>query len=494
MISLKINNLRGIDTFDLSIPFEKGLYAITGENGIGKSTIFTALAKLVYKGALQGYFRSDGESGSFIEYTLGEKQNRYEKKGSNWIKSAEGDEIKVDGFYEGSLIFGSRFVDMHKSKLWKTHQIKDEHLSDADDFVYKNMGFILKNNESHYTGLKRVKRKELAKGLGFDGLPYFIKKSENWLSQLYMSSGELLLIGLLHFINERIRYKNRYKNSNTSLILIDEIELALHPSAQERLAVFLNKISSDHNLCIYFATHSVQIICNIRPERLFHIQKNISNQLEVVNPCYPAYATRSLYTNDGFDFLFLVEDELAKYAIDKIIRENSLSSRRLIKVLPCGSWDKTLELQNEMLTSSLAGKSCKIFSILDGDIKQECEQKYQKGHKFHGLQKTFLPIKSIEKFIMEKLITNIDADFATTFGDTFYSYRSLPDIISDFRSKTTPKDDSNGKKLFLVLKKCAEEQGYSDEVFKRQVCEFILGRTDFSALQRYLTGIVGQNV
>ena len=40
-----------------------------------------------------------------------------------------------------------------------------------------------------------------------------------------------------------------------------------------------------------------------------------------------------------------------------------------------------------MLTSSLAGKSCKIFSILDGDIKQECEQKYQKGHKFHGLQK-----------------------------------------------------------------------------------------------------------
>lgn len=39
----------------------------------------------------------------------------------------------------------------------------------------------------------------------------------------------------------------------------------------------------------------------------------------VTNPCYPAYATRNLYGDDGYgnDMVVLVEDDLAKLIIEK---------------------------------------------------------------------------------------------------------------------------------------------------------------------------------
>ncbi|AZN35883.1 AAA family ATPase [Iodobacter ciconiae] len=79
---------------------------------------------------------------------------------------------------------------------------------------------------------------------------------------------------MLSFINERLKFKQSRSNSNCSLMIIDEIEIALHPSAQERLAKFLHETSAKYNFCIYFATHSIQIINHIKPSKIFHLKKN----------------------------------------------------------------------------------------------------------------------------------------------------------------------------------------------------------------------------
>lgn len=42
-LTLEINNLRSIKDFKISLPIKKGVYAITGSNGIGKSTVLNAL-------------------------------------------------------------------------------------------------------------------------------------------------------------------------------------------------------------------------------------------------------------------------------------------------------------------------------------------------------------------------------------------------------------------------------------------------------------------
>jgi DNA repair ATPase RecN len=79
MIELDILNVKNITNLKISLPYKKGLYAITGINGIGKSTIFTALAKLVYKSALDKYLKFDGDGTSKIAYTLDGVTNVFEK-------------------------------------------------------------------------------------------------------------------------------------------------------------------------------------------------------------------------------------------------------------------------------------------------------------------------------------------------------------------------------------------------------------------------------
>ena len=46
-ISIKIKNVKNIQNANLAFPFSKGLYAIVGENGCGKSTVMLAMSLMV---------------------------------------------------------------------------------------------------------------------------------------------------------------------------------------------------------------------------------------------------------------------------------------------------------------------------------------------------------------------------------------------------------------------------------------------------------------
>lgn len=472
----------------MELPYEKGLYAITGENGVGKSTILAALSKLFYPGALTMAFQYESV-GAKVSLLLDGLENVWIKKAGGWQKDGANPEIKCDGTIESSLIFGSRFANVHKDFIKQVNKVQDYDLMDADTFVVENLGLILRKDKNFYKGLKRIQSDTIAQDLGFNRVSYFWTNSEKKtkLAQLFMSSGELLLIGLLDFIN-RQKFHRVKNNVSKSIVLIDEIELALHPSSQQRLVQLLGRLALENELCIYTATHSIQIINGIEPSKIFHIERNFANNLQVTNPCYPAYATRSLYTNDGFDFLLLVEDVLARHIIEKIIKKYDLSASRLIKILPCGGWKETLYMHHDFAESFIAGKSCKIFSILDGDIQDECNAFCDKNKKFSVLGKRFLPIKSMEKYIRENLVVSPNAEFAKKFGDTFFSYKSLNEILSEYREKK--KDTKDGKELWNYLIEYAMQQGKSKELFESEVCEFIYENEDFSSLDNHLKTVL----
>ena len=358
--------------------------------------------------------------------------------------------------------------------------MNDSDLMVADDFVQQQLSLILHGVKDYYPALKKIKSKDLAfHKFKFRGVPYFIDYGGQLLSQYSMSTGECLLISLLHFLNVTV-IRNRDQVS-AKFIIIDEVELALHPSALKRLIDLLDELSQKHNLVIYFSTHSIELVRYISPSRIFFLQRGIHGDISVINPCFPAYATRSLFDHDGYDFLILVEDELAKYIVKKIIEENDLLESRLVHVLPCAGWENTLALHADIVNSKLVGIGRTVLSVLDGDIENECKEKFIRRGIYNNLNVRFLPIKSVEKYLFDKLWVNADSKFTKKFGDKFFQIRSLLDILQDFKNNF-PVKKQLPKNLWGLIRACAEEQNLREKEFLTKVSEFIYEIENFDEL------------
>lgn len=489
LLKLKIRNLKSINNLEINIPLQKGLFILCGENGLGKSTLFSVLSKLVYQGAFTNYFRNTGNSETYISFTYNGKVDEWIKS-PNWRrKDNNQDEISIKGFYEGSFIFGNRFSDANKELLKNLYKLakNSQDLVPASDFVIKNLGIILKDNKDYYVSLKKIKNRKKYENYGFKNNPYFWEFNGDLIFQMSMSSGEYLLLNLLHFIDERIKYLRRSNNNDLSLIFLDEIEMALHPSAQKRLTDFLQENSQTYNLCIYCATHSTQMFNKINPHNIFYLEKSINNSIRMINPCYPAYITRDLYINDGFDYIILVEDRLAKIIVEKTIKNIQPNNMvKLIHIIPCGGWEKTLELQDDFIKNTVAGQNCEIVSILDADIKKNVNG----DDKWKNLNKRFLPIDSIEKYLKKYLINEPDQSLFDNIGSAIYTSRSLKDIIKDYKENYPQDKDENGKKLYKLLQDCANDIGININNFNNEICTIVLKNIDCSKFEESLKSLL----
>lgn len=482
-LKVKIKNLKNIKDFSLAIPIEQGLHVIAGSNGIGKSTIMGLLAEPFRPSVLWTIF-NHANTDSSVEYTYEDKCDLWERVGDKWeVQGKKNQSIRIDGFIEGSIIHGTRFADSNVLELSKS--VKDEHLVPADDFINENFNYIL-HGKRFYPTIKKIKNRRIAEGLGFDSVPYFMEYEDRLLSQFWLSSGENLLLSLLHFLNNKIFQQKRKGSKYISLILIDEVELALHPVAISRLTTLLNKLSKEYNLSVYFSSHSTELLRSVDPKNIFYLQSLPNKSIEVINPCYPAYATRFLYNQDGYDILVLPEDELAKFVIDKIITSQRLYEGKLIHILPCGDWRNTVRLHKEILESNLTSHSTKVISVLDGDVTNDFDQEKRKDAALKRINVAFLPIPSLEKYLHEHLIDDVDASFFRELNDRFYRKTSLDEVIAAYQQSDI---DRKGKRLWQRMVASIGDEGMSENEFLREICSSIYSRLNVSALTRRIEGL-----
>ena len=488
-INLKINNIKHIISADLDIPLEKGVYGIVGNNGCGKSTVLLSLAQLISRHHLGILQKEDFcFEKSSIEYDYKGQVDKWSctQNGNNlfWRCNDHQKATRFNGLYEGSLFYGTRFNDSRKiDSLLEQGKIDLADIVDSDDYVKKEMSFILHGNHDHYKGLKRIKNRHVTKDLGLKNAPYFNEVNESLISQYRMSSGECLLLSLLHFVYNSIVRKTLSKEQKI-LVLIDEIELALHPIAVSRLLDLLNVLSNENdNLVVLLTTHSPEVIRKLKPSNLLKIE-NEGGVISLESHCYPSYLIRDVYSHDGYDFLLLTEDVLAKAIVDKILFTNKLTTSKLVHIVPVGGWKNVLTLHRELLRWNVLGLGKQIISILDGDIKDDVPV------DFKEIKKLFLPIKSIEKYLYEVAVEKSNPGLRKVLNDKYFTIKSLDTLVMEHHKRYPLQPKQPDKRFYFGLKKDFESRGISEESFINNLVDDLLENVDFSRLTKSLTQLL----
>ena len=73
-LDIEISEIKNIKKAIVSIPLNKGIYGIIGNNGTGKSTIMTCLAQAVFSHSLDALREEDIREESYVLLNDGEKR------------------------------------------------------------------------------------------------------------------------------------------------------------------------------------------------------------------------------------------------------------------------------------------------------------------------------------------------------------------------------------------------------------------------------------
>ncbi len=174
--------------------------------------------------------------------------------------------------------------DWHKNKEHFINDIEQIIRNDANrqDVAAKNEGreiqIVTKTIENFIEGYSNLRIKRLPR-------PHMlVDKNGETFNLEQLSDGEKNLIALVGDIARRLSIANPNSNKpleGDGIILIDEVDLHLHPSWQRLIIPKLTELFP--NCQFFITTHSPQVLSHVKPENIF-LLKNENNELSYSKP------------------------------------------------------------------------------------------------------------------------------------------------------------------------------------------------------------------
>ena len=358
----ELKNLRNVSV-EFATP---GLTAIMGINGSGKSTILHALA-CCYQ-PLQNKDRENYKFSMFFtpnpdslwqgskftiihDYRRG--QQLYRDKEEVFTKATDRWSPKYSRRISRHVIFlGIRTcapaIELESQSSF-IHYGTTPRIDQLANRVKEKAGLIM--NRNYFTYNVHTTTRSQYIGVGHQDIQY---------SALSMGAGEQRIFKILESI---------FGAPRNSLIIIDEIDLLLHPNALKKLLEVINERSIDKNLQIVFSSHSPV---------LFEMQDIVKTQhiIQTTNHTLRLDFTTPdiIYRITGVSskpIELYVEDSLARTIVQNVAKE--IGVLRSVQIIPYGPAINCFTVVAGLLLSGHAINHC-LF-ILDGDRYSTNEEK-----------------------------------------------------------------------------------------------------------------------
>ena len=193
-------------------------------------------------------------------------------------------------------------------------------------------------------------------------------KTKNGLqySEANAGSGENAIINMVCAIMDA---------KQDSLILLDEPEVSLHPSAQIKLKIFLLNMTKKKHHQIIISTHSMMLIEEMPKKAIKLFEVNDAGTTDIINDVYYQEAFYNIKEKIDRKSLILCEDVSAKTLIQKMLDVLKIGNFFSVEYRHGGA--ETL-VTKHLPILALDEMYDKVFIILDGDKSPEELVEYSK--------------------------------------------------------------------------------------------------------------------
>lgn len=361
---LEIRNLRNITRLRFEIP-DSGVWLLTAGNGAGKTTLLACLRRIGQSNAFPIHFpsslrseRLDNHSEGTVTYEIEGETVEYAYRGERWTPRPRSNSHLFDKLGYPSVMYVGATADRitPRPEDFDTRNIRAANLAiiDAANAIF---------DTDKFTRLRTI---NLTRGAGNDAFVLALgAPPHTYHSEKHFSLGELCVLKLLRLL---------WEVQDASMIIVDELEMALHPRAQVNLLRYLQDQAAEKALTVIFSTHSVTLLKSIDRRRIIYLDKQDDREIEAVVGCFPTYAIGNIASDEESlpDVMLYVEDLFAREMVtaffEKFAHERvpDPTARPSTKIVPVGPFDAVvafLERNRSVLPNTVVQKA-----VLDADV------------------------------------------------------------------------------------------------------------------------------
>lgn len=481
MAVLEIRNLRNIKRLRFEIP-DPGVWLLTAGNGAGKTSLLACLRRIGQPNAFQIHFpsslrseRLDNHTEGSVTYEIGGETVEYAYRGERWTPRPRSKSHLFGELGYPAVIYVGATADRitPRPEDFDTNNVRatNAEIIEAANSIFDTDKF------------RKLRTINLTRGAGNDAFVLALgTQPYNYHSEKHFSLGELCVLKLLRLLREI---------QDGSMIIVDELEMALHPRAQVNLLRYLQDQATQKSLTVIFSTHSVTLLKSIDKRHIIYLDNQDNGETNVVVGCFPTYAIGNIASDEEMlpDIVIYVEDLFARDMLtaffQKCVNERvpEPTERPSIKIVPIGPFDAVmafLERNRSVLPATVIQKA-----VLDLDVTDETIEGWRTNDNHSQLAKyqhqeqhiNFLPFTP-EVGLITHILTEtgaFEAELRQKLNDN--QIRITP-IISDFDQMLTGGEQRRAAKQITgeLLTHLEQRTQRQKETVREQLCGIFANR------------------